>query len=315
MSRISRITALFYYFQMNQKNLLQKRLQEYLSGAGLSVFFLLIIFLNTDVTAQDSTGSSASDINWSSERLEKGIYWKTYEGDELFDSKQNINLIELYLDSLSATFKLAFHEDSLLKTSEFGSSHNALVAINGSFFRREVGGSVVFLKVDGKVIHEGHVNRDAFNERGAIGWSVNEPIQILKRPEEGWLSSPLETILSSGPLLVYDSQIQTFNNNAFHQNRHPRTAVAVTNDRRLFLVTIDGRSFRAYGMSIPELTTFLIDLGAKDALNLDGGGSTAMWIRNKTENGIVNYPTGNLQYDHEGERNVANALLILSSDQ
>ncbi len=277
------------------------------------VFFLSLAFFNAEIWAQDTTARSATDLTWNTERLEKGIYWKNYEGDELFDSKQNINLIEVYLDSVSTEFKLAFLEDSLIKTSEFGVNHDALVAVNGSFFNSEAGGSVVFLKVNGEVIHEGHVNRNPFNEQGAISWSADEPIQILKKPEDGWLSSPLETILSSGPLLIFDSQIQTFNNNPFYQNRHPRTAVAITNDRRLFLVTIDGRSFQAYGMTIPELTNFLIDLEAKDALNLDGGGSTAMWIRNRTNNGIVNYPSDNLKYDHEGERNIANALLIVPS--
>lgn len=278
------------------------------------LFIFFIAFFNAEVRAQQSTGSTTT-VSWTTERLEKGIYWKNYRGDVLFDSRQNINLVELYIDSVSTDFKLAFLKDSLIKTSEFGSNHNALIAINGSFFRRDMGGSAVFLKVDGEVIHEGHINRDPFNERGAVGWSEDQPIQILKKPKDGWTTSPFETIMSSGPLLVYDSQIQTFNNNPFHQNRHPRTAIAVTNDRRLFLVTIDGRSFQAYGMTIPELTTFLIDLGAKDALNLDGGGSTAMWIRNMTDNGIVNFPSDNLRFDHEGERDVANALLILSSDE
>lgn len=292
---------------------MKKALQTYLLKTSLFVFALFSVFSIADVHAQDSTEHSAIDLTWNTERLEKGIYWKNYEGDELFDSKQNINLIELYLDSVSTEFKLAFLEDSLIKTSEFGMNHDALAAINGSFFNRDAGGSVVFLKVNGEVIHEGHINRNPFNERGAIGWSADQPIQILKKPDDGWLSSPLETIMSSGPLLVFDSQIQTFNNNPFHQNRHPRTAVAITNDRRLFLVTIDGRSFQAYGMTIPELTSFLINLGAKDALNLDGGGSTTLWIRNMADNGIVNYPSDNLKYDHEGERNIANALLILPS--
>lgn len=287
---------------------------NYLRNLSLLLCTLLFMFLHADVIAQDSTVRSTDDITWNSNRLEKGIYWKTYNGDELFDSKQSINLIELYMDSVSTDFKLAHLEDSLIKASEFGANHNALIAINGSFFNREAGGSVVFLKVDGDVIHEGHKDGNPFNERGAIAWSNDEPIQILKKPEDGWLTSPYETIMSSGPLLIYDSQVQTFNNNSFHQNRHPRTAVAVTNDRRLFLVTIDGRSFQAYGMSIPELTTFLDDLGAKDALNLDGGGSTSMWIKDMTETGIVNYPSDNLQFDHNGERVIANALLILAPD-
>lgn len=279
--------------------------------------FLLVLFIGlsgADLQIQEATDrSSTSSLSWSTKKLDTGIYWKSYQGDDLFDSRQSINLVELFLDSVSTKFKVAFLEDSMTRTSEFASNNNALVAVNGSFFNRDTGSSVVFLKVDGSVIHEGHTDRNPFNERGAIGWSADQPIQILKKPDAGWQSADFETLLSSGPLLIHNSEVQTFNNDPFHQNRHPRTAVATTNDRRLFLVTIDGRSFQAYGMSIPELTQFLQDLGAEDALNLDGGGSTSMWIRDMTENGIVNYPSDNLKFDHEGERDVANALLILSS--
>jgi exopolysaccharide biosynthesis protein len=294
---------------------LNRTLHIYLLRGCLLAFTISIFFTDAVVKAQNSSGNSTANITWTTERLDKGIYWKNYKGDQLFDSRQNINLVELFLDSVETEFELAFLKDSLAKTSEFASKNDALIAVNGSFFNRESGGSVVFLKVDGTVIHQGHVNRNPFNERGAVGWSDNQPIQILKRPNAGWNSTNFENVMSSGPLLIYESEIQSFNNNSFHQNRHPRTAVAITNDKRLFLVTIDGRSFQAYGMTIPELTNFLKDIGAKDALNLDGGGSTAMWIKNKTENGIVNYPSDNFQFDHEGERDVANALLIVSSEE
>jgi hypothetical protein len=153
-----------------------------------SLYFLaaLFVFSDPELKAQTSRGLEKTDLIWVTERLDPGIYWKNYRGEYFFDSKQNVNLIEVYLDSVDMPLKVAFHKDSLLKTSEFASSNDALAAINGSFFNREAGGSVVFLKVDGKVIHEGHTNRDPFNERGAVGWSDEEPIQILKRPEEGW---------------------------------------------------------------------------------------------------------------------------------
>ena len=62
-------------------------------------------------------------------------------------------------------------------------------------------------------------------------------------------------------------------------------------------------------MTIPELAQFFFELGADSALNLDGGGSTAMWIHNGI--GVVNYPSDNLEFDHNGERPVSNALLIV----
>lgn len=280
----------------------------------LLVLILYSVFTLGRLEAQDSTEITISSLSWSTERIEKGVYWKSYKGSDLFDSKQNINLIEVFLDSLSAEFKVAFLRDSMTETSKFAFENRAMVAVNGSFFRRDTGGPSVFLKVNGEVVFEGHPKQNRYHESGALAWSSDKPIQILRKPDNGWIKAPFDTILSSGPLLIFDSVIQDFNNDPFHQNRHPRTAAAITNDERLYLVTIDGRSFQAYGMTIPELTMFLNKMGAVSALNLDGGGSTSMWIKNSTDSGIVNYPSDNLEFDHEGERRVSNALLIVPSD-
>lgn len=250
-------------------------------------------------------------LQWETERLEKGVYYKYYSGDDLFDSRQSISLAEVWLDSTNAFLSIAFDEGTLVATSTFAGNSDALVAINGSFFDTQSGSSVVFLKVNGEVIAEGAVNNRFYTESGAIAWNNGQQPAIYARPDSGWKSLALENVLSSGPLLILDSTIMEFNGDAFNQNRHPRTAVALTNDNRLLLAAVDGRSFQSYGMTIPELAGFLYDLNAEQALNLDGGGSTTMWVRDLTENGIVNYPSDNLEFDREGERNVSNALLLI----
>ncbi|HEX7247053.1 MAG TPA: phosphodiester glycosidase family protein [Actinomycetota bacterium] len=85
--------------------------------------------------------------------------------------------------------------------------------------------------------------------------------------------------------------------------RHPRTGVGVTADGSVLLVVVDGRSERSVGMSLVELGRTFVSLGAVEALNLDGGGSSAMWIKGS---GIVNRPS-----DPGGERAVVNAMVVL----
>jgi exopolysaccharide biosynthesis protein len=152
------------------------------------------------------------------------------------------------------------------------------------------------------------VNRRLYSENGGVGIDGNGSAYIVERPEEGWLAADNQTLLSSGPLLILNGEIRSFNNDPFNQNRHPRTAVGVTVNNHLLLVTVDGRSSEAHGMSIPELAELMMSLGARSALNLDGGGSTAMWLQ---EHGVVSYPSDNRQFDHYGERGVANALLLI----
>ena len=281
-----------------------------------SLILLFVLFFGSAITTIAQSGSSsvsAANLDWQTEQVAEGVCWKSYLGDDLFDAKLSINVLEIKPAAVSAMLKIAYREGELIKTSDLAAEQNALAAINGSFFHADPGGSVVFLKVEGRIIAEGAVNRNPYTENGAIAWSKNGHPKILQKPDEGWRSANEENILSSGPLLIQNKEFENFRNDPFNQNRHPRTAVAITENNHLLLVTVDGRSFQSYGMTIPELADFLKSLGATDALNLDGGGSTSMWIKEKNIDGIVNYPSDNFEFDHAGERGVSNALLLLDN--
>lgn len=279
--------------------------------APVLIAILVVLFTSIPSEARQLSDEEIKLLDWQIERLDTGIYWKQYLGDDLFDSKQSINLVEIYLDSTDAELQISYEQNGHVKTSDFAKNVNALVAINGSFFNTETGGTVTFLKVQDSVIVDGASGRNLYTENGGIAWNNSNSPKIIPRPENGWAISDLENVIASGPLLVLDKTIRSFNNDPFNQNRHPRTAVATTTDNRLFLLTVDGRSFQSYGMTIPELAEFLLSAGAADALNLDGGGSTTMWIQDKTETGVVNYPSDNLEFDHNGERRVSSALLLI----
>jgi hypothetical protein len=85
--------------------------------------------------------------------------------------------------------------------------------------------------------------------------------------------------------------------------RHPRTALGVLGDSRLLLLVVDGRSPpHSLGMTLVELALEMRRLGAVDAMNLDGGGSTTMVVSGR----VVNLPS-----DETGERAVPTALIVL----
>lgn len=89
---------------------------------------------------------------------------------------------------------------------------------------------------------------------------------------------------------------------AFAESRHPRTAVAKLKDGKFLMMTVDGRQPGvSVGMSLQELAEYLFSLGAVDAMNLDGGGSTTMFLDGK----VVNTPS-----DKEGERKIGDAILV-----
>jgi exopolysaccharide biosynthesis protein len=118
-------------------------------------------------------------------------------------------------------------------------------------------------------------------------------------------------IITSGPLLLISGNNVEIPDDSFCNDRHPRTAVGKLADGSLLLFVVDGRAPAANGMTIKELQKTLRWLGCTYAINLDGGGSTTMYIKGQPANGVANYPTDNKKFDHEGEREVANALLLL----
>ncbi len=122
------------------------------------------------------------------------------------------------------------------------------------------------------------------------------------------LSFVPDYVLGGGPRLVRggkpaaDSDPGVYDA-GFADSRHPRTAVGVCPDGRILLVTVDGRRpGKSVGMTIAELSDLLIELGAAQAVNLDGGGSTTMVVGGR----VVNSPS-----DPTGERSVGDALLVL----
>jgi hypothetical protein len=96
------------------------------------------------------------------------------------------------------------------------------------------------------------------------------------------------------------------------QGRHPRTFVGTTPAGRLLLGAVDGRSPASAGMTLDQLSRWLGWLGASDALNLDGGGSTTLWVRGEPYRGVVNEPSDDGRPGHRGERPVTSILAVFA---
>jgi exopolysaccharide biosynthesis protein len=114
-------------------------------------------------------------------------------------------------------------------------------------------------------------------------------------------------VIGGGPQLIKNSRVEITNTAekilpSFVSDGHPRTAIAKLKSGQILLVTVDGRQpGESIGMSLTMLADLLLEFGAVEAINLDGGGSTTMVIRNK----LVNKPS-----DAGGERPVSDAILL-----
>jgi len=124
-------------------------------------------------------------------------------------------------------------------------------------------------------------------------------------PKQSW--ADCGEVLSAGPVILHDGRPVTDWSSesirqVFSRARHPRTAAGVRADGTILLITVDGRDPEtSVGMSIPELADLFLERGAVAAVNLDGGGSTTMVIRDE----VVNHPS-----DRDGDRANGDALLL-----
>jgi len=248
-----------------------------------------------------------------SEKIDNHVIWKIIQTPKLKinDLPASINVLDIDMNKFEGDLEMVWYEDSLVILSDIAEKHSALAGINGSYFDMEVGGAWVFLQAEGREV-AGNKSRVVFSHSGAFAQDTTGRFTILKRPETDWTYSPAyDFVMSAGPIMIHEGQICKIDSVTFNLNRHPRTAIGITKNYHIILVTVDGRHKNAAGMNIPELTTLMKNLKCTDALNLDGGGSTTMYIKGKNANGVVNYPTDNKKFDHEGQRPVSNAILLL----
>lgn len=139
------------------------------------------------------------------------------------------------------------------------------------------------VRIDGApVAHEPFLA--PWDARRACVHADGERVGVRRRHELP--DAPPGDLLQAGPLLVRDGAVVSGDEEGFSAGsvqfdsditagRHPRAALGVDGDR-LIAVACDGRADDEAGLGIDELAAVLLELGARDALNLDGGGSTAL---------------------------------------
>ena len=259
-----------------------------------------------------------ANAEWSVDTLE-GFYLKRYHFGEgaLFCSAQHLFVIEIPARSHR---RLAFVSDTVLtEVSAFAERSGAYAAINGSYFDMDAGNPVCYLRIDGKPVGENtpaktdSVNRKYY-QYATLALRGGRARLAMPDSNRLWENSLSDSnIMTAGPMLLRKGEmVPQRDDRTFVTQRHNRTALGLRPDGTTLLVVADGRfKHTAEGLTLPELELVMRWLGCTEAINLDGGGSSTMYVKGKPHGGVVNYPSDNRQHDHEGQRPVSNAILVL----
>ncbi|WP_062306482.1 phosphodiester glycosidase family protein [Demequina subtropica] len=184
----------------------------------------------------------------------------------------------------------AFGENIIADPSEIAEQVGAALAINGDYYG---------FRSDGIEIRNGVVYRDEPAREGAVIYrdGTMEVYDETTTSAEELLDAGAWQTLSFGPALVDDGavvdgidQVEVDTNVGNHsiQGDQPRTAIGMIEANHYVLVVVDGRSDTSAGVTLDELAQIMIDLGATEAYNLDGGGSSTM----VSDGDVVNVPGG-----------------------
>jgi len=207
--------------------------------------------------------------------------------------------------------------------SSFAADTGACVVINGGYFTMERTPALHagLLVVDGVI--EAPATRSVVRDdvryptaRAALGltptgfdiaWTTSREgrLQAWSAPPRHRRGTPADfdpaasrpwivnDALGGGPALVAHGKVNvTTDEEVFFGSAipytHPRTAVGITPDGALLLLLVDGRQRESRGVRLEELAAILVDIGAEEALNLDGGGSSSLVVNGQ----LLNNPAG-----------------------
>lgn len=175
-----------------------------------------------------------------------------------------------------------------------------------------VHGTVVDVRknTNSNVIQKNHMvlfvpNNDG-NISSANSTKVGEKVSLVISDKSGkW--KDVTQMVGGGDILVKNGVVQ----NKFDSSiggRNTRSAAGIKADGTLVLYALDKRSGVSNGLNLKSVAEYMKSIGCVDAINLDGGGSTTMHVRNGGSLSIVNNPTDG------SERSVTNGIILVSKD-
>lgn len=129
-----------------------------------------------------------------------------------------------------------------------------------------------------------------FFRHAAVGQRIKVEWKLTGLPD-GLHTHQIREIVSSGPILIRDGETND-SQSSFWTDKHPRSALGIRADQRaIVLVLVDGRWNQSVGISLQDLTKLMLHLGAHNAINFDGGGSSALAAKVKGKNKVLNHPS------------------------
>lgn len=241
-----------------------------------------------------------------------GVVWRQKVYADYAGGRQTINVLDVDLAHPAVSIR-PHGGDGCIRPSRVGPAEGAVAAINAGFFDTGPGTCppLDLIKIEGELVATNRLTGSAQRSFGVT--PAGAPLMAWVAANADWPAA--WSAIGGHPSLVTAgaAAVDPDRDTSFYDSRHPRTALGLTAGGHLLLVTVDGRGPAGVGMTMDALAQHLVNLGVVDGFNLDGGGSTAMWIADQSLTGLVNYPSDGDGVTHTGDRAVSDVLLVFST--
>jgi len=221
---------------------------------------------------------------------------------EFRENNYDIHVTRVDLNNDAIRVVVSRENEKGLKVSDYAKKNNAIAAINGDYFDDHFTPIGLTIGPCGKWTTAKDAPREAVVTIAQAQATIRRRTEL---PPDG--GDGVDAAISGWPAIVNScralSPSELPGSDSFTRSPHPRTALGVSSDgRTLYFVVADGRRTGVPGLTLAQLGSFMADrLKVCSAINLDGGGSSAMWVTDR----VVNRPSDG------SERPVGDAIAVM----
>jgi exopolysaccharide biosynthesis protein len=247
----------------------------------------------------DVDQNKVATYKWTTHSVKPGVTYKTGQFNLFGTSLRRIHVLDVMLTAgNSLRIGVATpHKGTVALCKDYKAS----AGVNAGYF--PLGGASdkdPYIRIDGKTVQNGHLGVSQLFTNAAL--LIHDDVASVRKFRESGTNlnlvasaippSQAQNIMVCGPMLISEGIIEDLNMSQSHNSSLTgRTGIGVTEDgKRIFMVVMDYNG-DVTGVNTLQLAKILQALGAVNAMNLDGGGSSTMFVENMGEDGRVSHNT------------------------
>lgn len=247
----------------------------------------------------DADQNKVATYNWTISTVKPDVLYKTGQFSLFGSSERRIHVLDVTLNHAN---RLGIGVSTPHKsTVAICNDYEAIAGVNAGYF--PLGSSSdkdPYIRIDGVTVQDGHLGVNQLFTNSAL--LIHDNVATVRKFAGSGTNlnqmaaaipiSQAQNIIVCGPMLITDGAIENLNMAQSHNSSSTgRTGLGVSADgKRVFMVVVDYNG-DVVGMNTWQLAKVLQALGARNAMNFDGGGSSTMFVKNLGDNGRVSTNT------------------------